>query len=91
MPLLLLLLLALTPLASARNVSGPWASGTYLTLAADSLLVHAAWIEQEQLKYARSADGGRSWSQSETVAPKVESGDSGQIRPELGLSAERQG
>lgn len=75
------------PAASYRAVSGPWEDGgAYLALAAGpGGEVHAAWLVDGALRYARAgADGA--WTEPEAVASSVGAGDGGQIRPVLALA-----
>ena len=68
----------------AREVSGPWTNGSYITLATDMWdQVHVAWVEDESLLYATSSDQGGTWTHPEMLVPWVDTGDAGQIRPEL--------
>jgi hypothetical protein len=70
------------------EIDGPWTRGSYATVAHDGDRLHAAWLDDDdKLRYATSEDAGATWSKSRTVAHRVESGDNGQIRPELVVAA----
>jgi len=67
-------------LALAEPVDGPWTKGHYVDLAVSGTTVHAVWIEGDTLWYS---DG---LGKPEVVAKGVETGDGGQIRPEIVLA-----
>ncbi|MFZ5482241.1 MAG: TolB family protein [Myxococcota bacterium] len=75
---LLLLLLAMKP-PTWSELDGPWKKGAYVDFAVAGEVVHAVWVEGDTLRYAK----GPKWSKPKTIAEKVETGDGGQIRPQV--------
>lgn len=66
--------------ALAAEVSGPWAGGDYVDLAVNGAAVHAVWLKAGELLYSELP------AAPIVVARAVESGDGGQIRPQLVLA-----
>lgn len=84
----MLLLSAFTAFAAPRppawsTLEGPWANGGWVDLAvAGDGAVHAVWIDATgALRWA----AGPAWGVAETVAPKADTGDGGQVRPHVAL------
>jgi hypothetical protein len=67
-------------IAAAAEVAGPWQGGDYVDLAAAGPDVHAVWLRGKDLYY------GSLLAPPVKVASEVESGDGGQIRPQLVLA-----
>ena len=73
-----MLLALVAPLALAQDVvTGAWSKGDYVDLAVVGKDVFAVWLEGDTLFLAKGTDA------PEVVAREVESGDGGQLRPEI--------
>lgn len=73
-------MLCLLALALADEVTGPWQGGDYVDLAVSGPDVHAVWLQGADLYYSKLP------AAPVRVAGAVESGDGGQIRPQLLLA-----
>ena len=73
-------MILLLPLALASEVPGPWQGGDYVDLAVNGADVHATWLVGKDLYYSQLP------APAVRVASGVESGDGGQIRPQLVLA-----
>lgn len=67
-------------LAFSAEVAGPWQRGHYADFAVAGAEVHAVWLEGDTLFYAKGA------AAPERVAAGVESGEGGEVRPEIVLA-----
>lgn len=66
--------------ALAAEVPGPWAGGDYVDLAVEGAEVHAVWLKGTELYYSHLP------APAVRIATAVESGDGGQIRPQVVLA-----
>ncbi len=69
--------------AFAAEVSGPWMGGDYVDFAAEGSEVHAVWLKGTDLYYSHLPGA------PVRIASAVESGDGGQIRPEVVVASGR--